>query len=239
MLPARVTGVPTTEVCHVNRPPHRPAVTPADESRVRELLSTLPDPGPMPSDLAQRITARLDEERSTHGSVVPFPTPTRQRAPSRRFVLSLAGAAAAAAVVGVMGIQVVQDSQTSIVAAVFGGSGARAVPVHTQVSSARYTGATLARDAARLEAVTDDARSRPPASESPAIGPLGTSVGARACLDSLQIDPAGAVVDVALFESEPAAVIVSGRPGAREARVVPRSCGNGSTAVLSGPVDLP
>lgn len=222
----------------MTHPPHRPSSVPDDELRIRRLLSTLPEPEPMPADLVRRITERLDEESRSAGTVVPFPPPSPSRTPSRRFVLSLAGAAAAAAVVGTVGLHLVRNDAAPTVAAAFGGD-SRVARVHTQVSSTRYVPATLARDAARLDATAaTPSQLRPLAAEAPTTGPLGTPTGARACLDSLGVDPSGAVLDLALYEGKPAAVVVSGRPGAREARVVPRSCGNGSTAVLHGPVAL-
>ena len=77
------------------------------------------------------------------------------------------------------------------------------------------------------------------AAESPALGPIATPVGARACADALGI-PAGAgiLVDVSEVDGAPAAVLVVHDGAGRSAWAVERSCPSGTTGPISGPVPL-
>lgn len=92
-----------------------PGLRPAsdDDDGVRQLLATLPDPGPMPPDLVRRITASLaaEQERGAAGdpTVVPMvrrrpPSDERPHTagPSRALLLGLGGVAAAVVVGGVV-----------------------------------------------------------------------------------------------------------------------------------------
>ena len=62
----------------VSTPPVPPADKGApehDPTGIRELLSALPDPGPMPADLVSRINASIAAEQSAReggGTVVPL-----------------------------------------------------------------------------------------------------------------------------------------------------------------------
>lgn len=49
------------------RGPGSPGPEEDDPTGIRDLLRTLPDPGPMPEDLVARISARLDAEEATRG----------------------------------------------------------------------------------------------------------------------------------------------------------------------------
>jgi hypothetical protein len=78
-----------------------------DPTGVRALLSSLPEPEPMPEHLVERINASLAAEQAQRASTVPgtsvtplLATPRRRRA---RLLLAVAGAAAAVAVVAVVG----------------------------------------------------------------------------------------------------------------------------------------
>jgi hypothetical protein len=96
----------------VSQPRNRePAAEDADPTGVRALLSSLPDPGPMPSDLAERITARLRQEQEVRarGEVVGATvTPLADRR-ARRSPHHWLAAAAAVAAVAVGGTLVVQS----------------------------------------------------------------------------------------------------------------------------------
>jgi hypothetical protein len=113
----------------VSRPPVPPG--PPDETDptgVRALLSGLPDPGPMPADLVDRINASIAAEQSaragtagtagstTDGTVVPLS--------SRRRSWQRAGLVAAAAAVVAVGVPIVMSGTGHDVVTAFNGSGA-------------------------------------------------------------------------------------------------------------------
>ena len=106
------------------------------------------------------------------------------------------------------------------------------------LSNTDYTRTSFVMQAVALARHTGPAI-RPLAPESPAIGPLGTPLGVSSCLQALGIAGAAQVtVDLATFEGQPAAVLVTSLEGRRTARVVERHCG-ASSSVLHGPVGLP
>lgn len=82
-----------------------------DPTGVQQLLATLPDPGPMPADLIERITASLAAEQANHtpqSSGRPWSSSRSSQPPdhhgptvSRGWLLGLSTAAAAAAIGGV------------------------------------------------------------------------------------------------------------------------------------------
>jgi hypothetical protein len=95
-------------------PPHNPdnPVNPVesspddDQTGVRAMLSALPEPGPMPAYLVERISASLAAEQAqrAHSSVGSSVTPmlaTRRR--PGRILFAIAGAAAAVVLIGVVG----------------------------------------------------------------------------------------------------------------------------------------
>jgi len=88
--------------------PVSPVETPPDDDQtgVRALLSALPEPGPMPAHLVERISASLAAEQAkrAHSSVRSSVTPmlaTRRR--PGRLLFAIAGAAAAVVLIGVVG----------------------------------------------------------------------------------------------------------------------------------------
>lgn len=93
-----------------------------DPTGVRALLSSLPEPDPMPEHLVERINASLAAEQAQRAarmsgtSVTPLLTTarsrTRQRRPTR-FVFAIAGAAAAVALVAVVGSNMFTVHQTT------------------------------------------------------------------------------------------------------------------------------
>lgn len=92
-------------------PPHNP-LNPVesspddDQTGVRALLSALPEPGPMPAYLVERISASLAAEQAqrAHSSVGASVTPLRatRRRPGR-LLFAIAGAAAAVVLIGALG----------------------------------------------------------------------------------------------------------------------------------------
>jgi len=93
-VPPADRGVPP----HEGATPRRPDDAEHDPTGIRALLSSLPDPGPMPDDLVARISASIAEEQSARegGTVVPL----RRRSWGWQHL----GAAAAAAVVLAVGV---------------------------------------------------------------------------------------------------------------------------------------
>jgi hypothetical protein len=89
-----------------------------DPTGMRELLSSLPDPGPMPEDLAERIRLRIEAEVS--GGAIDLDAERRRRRPSAR---QLVGAAAAFVVVAVGGMALLQASGVDVGTVVAGSSG--------------------------------------------------------------------------------------------------------------------
>lgn len=80
----------------------------------------------------------------------------------------------------------------------------------------------------------------PLTAESPGIGPIGTELGVRSCLQALGLPPDGAAeVDLGLVDGDPAAVVVVTSEGERTAYAVRRECSLGNPALIAGPVVLP
>lgn len=82
-------------------PPRRPDPDDLepDPTGIRDLLASLPDPGPMPADLVGRITASLAAEQVARSA--PEVVPLRTRRTSRWKVVTAAAAAAAVVAIGV------------------------------------------------------------------------------------------------------------------------------------------
>jgi hypothetical protein len=101
-----------------------------------------------------------------------------------------------------------------------------------------YSSSDLAAEARR----TADAPPQPLrdlAAEAPSLGPVATPIGARSCADALGISPtAGLLVDLAVVDDRPAAVIIATDDTGRSAWAVARSCTTGTTGLISGPVGL-
>ncbi len=116
-----------------------------DPTGVRALLSSMPDPGPMPDELVARITQSLHEEqerRAAHGGtdkhdVISLVTERHRRRPGR--ILSMLGAAAAVAV-----------AATVVSAQLFGGDTSSDV-------SAQYPAGDRADEGSADDPATDDA----------------------------------------------------------------------------------
>ncbi|MFC7490589.1 MULTISPECIES: hypothetical protein [unclassified Knoellia] len=98
--------------------------------------------------------------------------------------------------------------------------------------------------AAALRTQLDEPASAPPVppltAEAPSIGPIGTELGVRSCLEALGLPRATAAeVDLAVFDGAPAAVVIVTVGGERTAYAVARDCTTDNPAVLAGPVALP
>lgn len=234
-----------------------------DPTGMRALLSSLPDPGPMPGDLVARITASLADEQGARPLVLPLHGAARPHRPIWR----TAGlAAAAAAAIGLGAGTLLTDTAPGDLGALFGSSGndsaasgaavsreasggapassdakaqavAPAVSIHH--SNTTYTSAHLAEQAAAL--LTSSVEPMAPLSaESPGLGPVATEIGLRSCLSALTTEPfTTATADLGSFDGQPAAVVVLTTGAGHTAYAVQRSCSTGHPAPLAGPVHLP
>lgn len=167
----------------------------------------------------------------------------RRRRPTWPFI-----AAAAASLVGlVIGAAVLASGRraASLTASVPPAShtvstGATAAPtsgakIQIQASSRTYSSARLALQAQEL--LDQPAPSPQPAD--PALGALGTPDGLAACIATLGEDGADQVtVDFAVYDGQPAAIIVAVTGGVRRVYVVQRSCSQGDPAILQEPVPM-
>ena len=235
-----------------------------DPTGVRALLSSLPEPDPMPAYLVERISASLAAEqasRSRAGTTTVTPLVRRHRS-ARRLVLGLAGVAAAAAVVGLVGTDLLRGSNQSAgnatasmataersttpnpavapqTPALGGTEGSTALPpMHIRMSSTRYTAAGFAAQAGAL-ASSPGQQVRPLTGESPSVGPIATPTGLASCLRALGVGPVDDVTaDLGFYEGVPAAVIVTVSGSTRTAYAVGRSCSIGNQAVLHAGVPV-
>jgi len=185
---------------------------------------------------------------------------TRQE--RRRVVLPWLAAAAVAGIVTVSGTNLLHDRGSSIAAAFQGGSsassgqssaaparagvmagssgadssgaGAGAGAVTVMRTGASYTTAGLATQAAAL--TPDPSKTVPPlAAESPAVGGIGTPIGARDCAVKHGVNPGEPLaVDLASVDGMPGMVVVAGQGAGRTAYAFSMACG-----VLAGPVSIP
>lgn len=236
-----------------------------DPTGMRDLLSRLPEPGPMPEDLVARITASLATESRDGGSSAAASSATTAGARvlemprRRRSMWPLLGVAAA--VVGVLGLGGIVASTTpggltaaldlgggedSAISKDSAGSAAESAPEAGAGSAARgaaivtwtgtaYEGANLGEQAAAL------ASSSGPSDDSTGSGAalVATPQGARSCAEGLGIAPeAGLVVDVATFEGRPAAVLLVTDDGGHSAYAVERSCSAQAPDIIAGPVPV-
>jgi hypothetical protein len=247
-------------VVTLRHPPPGPPDPEDDPTGMRALLSSLPDPGPMPDDLVSRITASLAEERDRRSPVVPI---THRR----RSLWRTAGlAAAAVAVIGIGGTSLLTDTAPGDLGALFGGgdsssasSGAEAatrdsaaagsdsglegqpsaVALSVHHSNTAYTSVAFAAQARTLLADPGETLA-PTGPESPGIGPIGTETGLRSCLSALTSGAfAQVTADLGSYEGTPAAVLVLTTDAGHTAYAVRRSCSTGHPDVLAGPTPLP
>lgn len=246
-----------------DRPDHEP-----DPTGIRDLLSSLPDPGPMPADLVDRINASIAREeagRSGRSVVVPL----RRRSMWPR----VAVAAAAVAVIGV-GVpallggggnpvttafsELAQDDSAgdSAAAGSAGPTEARPTlsdPVTTaqpETRSARRDGEvsllvsgtayTSAGLAVQAQRVGAASGTGSGASDALTSGaPAATDRGLRACLHALGVEDWQPVKgDLATFDGQQAVVAVVDSDTGQTVWVVPPDCTAASPRALAGPVPL-
>jgi hypothetical protein len=240
-----------------------------DPTGVRALLSSLPDPDPMPKHLVDRINASLAAEQAQRAtsfsgaSVTPLLATARRR--RARLLFAIAGAAAAVAVIAVVGSNMFTSHQnntitsSATVASTAGaGEASAGVPptaadkapplagrattpslVEIGQSGTRYTQADFVTQAETLRHSTLGPI-QPQTAQSPSVGPAGTTVGLRECLSA--IGAAGAQVvraDVAFYEGQPAMIIVATSNGVPMAYAVGRQCSGTDAAVLRPATPLP
>lgn len=220
----------------------------AEQRAVRALLSSLPDPGPVPPDVLDRITRTLralDHERREQGTWPPGPvrgerpvgaTATVRQLP-RQVPSRVVWLAAAAAVVFLGGGAVVSrlasDSSASQSAASASASTrpdasaaagrarptAEAAPVYATGRS--YRGADLVRQA---QALLQPGRAAAGTTGPRAVAGPQRSV-ATSCLRALGAAPTDLLVaDLGTYEGRPAVVLVVRTGQGREVRVTGRDC---------------
>lgn len=214
----------------------------ATQQQVHALLAGLPDPGPVPPDVLDRIETTLRRlalaeplgqtpaAAAAAGTVVPL---ERARSGPRRHRLLTVAAAAALVVGGGYGLTQVlpgrsagnsaaSSAQASLAersASPSGGLDAGA-PVPAIASGRNYTRDALAAQVDQT--LAQGARTAVDA----ATSPLADATGQAGCLAALGAGSARPLlVDLARFEGQPAAVLVLSSPGGgREIWVVSRTC---------------
>jgi hypothetical protein len=234
-----------------------------DPTGVRALLSSLPEPDPMPAHLVERINASLAAEqarRAAATSVTPLLTRAHRR-PSW-LALAIAGAAAAIVLVAVVGNTMFQLHQRAAIrsstalastssgsaasgpsqspAAANAPSAARAgaAPVLVQIgqSEVRYTRADFVTQVQTLRRAPFE----PITAASASIGPTGTVAGLRRCLSAIGAAQAQMVrVDVAFYQGQPAVIIVTTTNDVSVAYAVGRQCSQTDAWELRPATPLP
>lgn len=168
--------------------------------------------------------------------------------PTRRGWVAMGAAAGVIAVIGAVGAISLRTTGTSSTpgapaagSAVASGmpSGSGGLPtLHIEMSGRAYTAATLATAAQSLLDSPGPALGIP-AVESPSIGPIGTPIGMRSCLDTLgEGDAERVAADIALLDGQPAAVIVVVDAGIKQVYAVGRACTKGDPAIITGPLPM-
>lgn len=249
-----------------------PPVPPADKgdpehdpTGIRDLLSALPDPGPMPADLVARINASIAAEQLARegGTVVPL----RRR---RWGWQQVAVAAAAAAILGFgLPALLTGTGPGDVMASLSGGSSAHSAsrgaaasegmstpapgtPLATATdkraggsfgqvvlasSGTAYTAAGLATQARAPVYGTLDSSAAPKASGAAAAE---SALGLRACLTALGVKTwLGVRGDIGTLDGAPAVVaVVTGATG-RTVYAVSPACDATHPLVLAGPLAVP
>ncbi len=229
-----------------------------DQQRIASLLAGLPDPGPMPRAVTDRVEHALREEQRRRaaepagpgssppavarpgGQVVDLADQrTRRRAPR---VLRAVGAVAAAAVVigaGAIGYAGLRHDPAPAAIQPTTSSGNLASRTSFGQTGTDYTASALPTQAAALLAT-------PPAGPLPAsvvqqYGAVATSAGLRGCLGALPKaldgNPDHITVDLATFNGAPAVVVVVTKGSSNTAWVLSTTCTTG-TRPLAGPTSI-
>lgn len=233
-----------------------------DPTGMRELLASLPDPGPMPAALEARILGRLaeiraedlraDADRSTDrptglphppsrdhdADIVPLSAYGKDRPDRHRWFAAAAGIAAAA-VVGI----VVTDGLTGEgwVSSVInrggsdagGASSAQAADSSDQQQDLRVAGSGTDYRADTLATQARELLARRDQAMTESTSQP------EACLAALGIAATDLpVLDVASYEGRPAYVVVWTREGTSSVVVTETSCGEGGAQVITGPMPV-
>jgi hypothetical protein len=224
----------------------------------------------MPTHLVERINASLAAEQAQRATSMPGASATPLLATARRrrsrLVFAVAGAAAAVAAVAVVGTTMFTARQSTTIssgAAIArsaatekdsGGvpqsaakeapklaAGAATTPtvIHIALSRTRYTQAGFVVQAQTLSGSA--AAARPQAEQkSAALGPIGTVLGLKECLDAIGAGGAQVVrADVAFYEGRAAVIIVATTNGRPVAYAVGRQCSGTDAALLRPATPLP
>lgn len=251
-----------------------------DPTGMRALLRGLPDPGPMPDDLVDRIHASLtalpalegdepadqragdDVSRGTLSRTRPSWWARHGNRAAIAAVVLIGGGAVASEPLGLLDAVRTQSANSSADSASSAGraesysqdgddvGGSPAAPdlsagrldatvgeVVVRLSARAYTAAGLSTQA---DSAQGSPTTSPLTAEAPSIGPIGTDIGVRSCLEALGLPRESAAdVDLGSLDGTPAAVLVVTLDGERTAYAVGRDCTTDNPALLAGPVRLP
>lgn len=141
--PANAPETEGDQLPPTGRPGQEPELDPTVEAHVRELLAAVPDPGPMPEKVAQRIETLLTDEvalrvdrgpltQADHDLAVLAPLIRQRQRP--RPLFALAAVAAAAAVVAVGGSALHLNKRANGVASLGSASATVATPTAPSVT---------------------------------------------------------------------------------------------------------
>ncbi len=207
-----------------------------------------------PSDAGQPDDSLLDDltdvdaEATPYGDDVVAARADRARSglrPTRRGWIAMGAAAGVIAVIGAVGAMSLRSSTTPA-GPVAGSATSSGIPsgsvglpaLHIEMSGRGYSAATLATAAQTLLDAPGPALGLP-AVESPSIGPIGTAVGMRSCLETLgEADADQVAADIALLDGQPVAVIVVVDGGMKQVYAVGRACTKGDPAIITGPLPM-
>lgn len=216
-----------------------------DPTGMRDLLRSLPEPGPMPQDVTDRITAALAAEQAgraddEHSNVTPLSRTgrTASKPGGRRMMQAVGGlvAAAAVAAVAVVGVNALQHDDAPVSAIPSGtaqhsaSSDELAGRVQVESSGTKYSGAAFNTQAASM-ASSDSARI-PDAAVVAKFGSLTSPRAIVGCVrsigGSLLDNPSHIKVDLATYDGKPALVIVVTKGSKQTAFAVSTTCSKGT-----------
>lgn len=238
-----------------------------DPTGVHRLLSSLPEPGPMPDDLVARINASLQdaaEERGRTDPDVSYALFAGRNRRSRRTAWVRAAAVAAGVVVVGGGVLAGTGTITPVSLGMLGGPATSNVgstgPTATGSTGTAPAGIASAAPQAgsrtvylsrtpytsnNLREKARALRASPPmpiadlAAEAPHLGPIATPQGLASCLSALGVSPdAEVLVDLSTYDGRPSAVIVTRQGDRVEVRVAKRTCTTGNPDLTTGPYPL-
>jgi hypothetical protein len=199
-------------------------------------------------------------------SATPLLATARRR--RTRLVFAVAGAAAAVAAVAVVGTTMFTARQSTTISSsaaiarsaagerdsvgvppsaakgapgLTAGAATTPTTVHIVLSQTRYTQAGFLVQAQTLSSSAAAGAARPQADQkSAALGPIGTVLGLKECLDAIGASGAQVVrADVAFYEGQPAVIIVATTNGRPVAYAVGRRCSGTDAALLRPATPLP